>query len=86
MASLAESLGRIYFNVFNLECAEPSFPKVCLHTTNAFPKNILEKRLWPGIFGDQPEENQDWAEVCTEWEIDTEAVPKMIFKKPKLLF
>ena len=42
---IAENLGRIYFNVLSLECAEPSYPKVCLHYTKALPGSIGEKSM-----------------------------------------
>jgi hypothetical protein len=55
MASKAATIGQIFFNVFKLECAEPKYPKVCLHTTKVFPGSkghegrILENKKTPPL-------------------------------------
>ena len=38
--AIAENLGRIFFNVLRLECAEPQYPQVCLHYTETFPGSL----------------------------------------------
>ena len=87
---LANNIGRVYFNIFRLECAEANYPKVCTKSTQALPGSVShdlvpqlpEKRL----FFRSKERVKDWDEVCTEWIVDTSAEPNLTFRKPKLLF
>jgi len=90
---LANNIGRVYFNIFRLECAEAHYPKVCTKSTQAFPGSRShdlipqnpDKRLF--FRDDESQGNvKDWDQVCTEWIVDTSAVPDLTFRKPKLLF
>ena len=95
---IAENLGRIYFNVLSLECAEPSYPKVCLHYTKALPGSIdpdaempkqPKKKLWFN-FSNQEEivssTEKPWEYRCVEYDYDMSATPTFTFRKPNRLF
>jgi len=95
---IAENLGRIYFNVLSLECAEPSYPKVCLHYTKALPGSIdpeaemaktPKKKLWFNFNQEETEVSsteKPWEYRCVEYDYDMSATPTFTFRKPNRLF
>jgi len=87
---LANNIGRVYFNIFRLECAEAHYPKVCTQKTQAFPgsssHDLVPQDPEKRFFFRDSQSVKDWDEVCTEWIVDTSAVPDLTFRKPKLLF
>ena len=95
----AKSMGKIFFNVLKLECAEPKYPMVCLHYTQAFPGSVdpdmkpkdghqPRRRLWFDFGGDADSETTEkpWKDQCVEWVEDRSATPTLVFRKPKNLF
>ena len=93
--TIAKNLGRIYFNVLQLECAEPTYPKVCLHYTKAFPGSIdpdqptvPKNRLW--FFNQEKSTDVNvrmkGGDRCVEWVENTNDTPTLVFRKPKRLF
>merc|ERR1712107_228351 len=86
---LANNIGRVYFNIFRLECAEADYPKKCTKTTQALPgskshevlPSVPQKRFF---FESNQREAKDWEDVCTEWVVDTSAMPNLKFRKPKV--
>ena len=95
----AKSMGKIFFNVLKLECAEPKYPMVCLHYTQKFPGSTdpdmkakdghqPRKRLWFDFGGNNEPETTEkpWDDQCVEWVEDRSATPTLVFRKPKNLF
>merc|ERR1719360_151292 len=94
-ANIASSIGRMYFNVFRLECGEPHYRKVCVESKLKVPhrnlkavangdkeSGILRKRLFFGRT--KIEEPEDV--VCLNWALDTSKKPRLEFRKTKTFF
>jgi len=80
-ASIASSIGNVYFNVIGIECAEPKYQKTCLNYTTV--RNRQAK-----LFFNQSKKKSKSEDIikCQKWKLDKSVTPAFSFRKPNRVF
>ena len=84
----ARAIGNLFFNVLGLQCATPTYPKICVEGVGRQEFNrtrgLTENGRHRGKFlfgsGNRKEDR------CASWADDLTARPTLKFSKPKTLF
>ena len=82
-ASIASSIGNVYFNVLGIECAEPKYKKVCVNSTK-IPEKKNGKTI--KLFFAWSSKNNTEVIQCNQWRLDKSSTPRYVFRKPNRSF
>ena len=86
-ASIAKSIGNVFFNVLSLECAEPKYRKICYNSTRKLPRRgkLFFNFLSFSSNIDNVKENEENIQ-CHHWTLDKSFPPNFVFRKPNRVF
>ena len=86
-ASIAKSIGNVFFNVLSLECAEPKYRKICYNSTRNLPRRgkLFFNFLSFSSSIDNVKENEENIQ-CHHWTLDKSFPPNFVFRKPNRVF